>query len=107
MAALNAGALAAIVAVMQAHVGVAAVSETGCRALGNIACEFAAGQQNAVDAGALAAIVAAMQAHVHDTGVCELGCLALGNIVLVFSSAGRQLLMLVLSWLLLQQCGRT
>ena len=86
-AAVDAGAVAAVIAAMRAHAGVSGVAHRGCRALLNIA-SIPAGALAAIDAGAPTAVVAAMRAHAGVSGVAQYGCWALLNIA--FLPAGQQ-----------------
>jgi hypothetical protein len=69
---LVAGAAAAVVAVLRAHVGVAGVAEWGLRALASVACSDC-GRDASVAAGAVPAALVSLQAHVGVAGVAEWG----------------------------------
>jgi hypothetical protein len=86
-AAVDAGAVAAIVATMRAHADDSDVAYRGCLALRNIAM-LPAGGQVAIDAGAPATIVAVMRAHASVAGIASYGCSALG--VIAVYPAGHQ-----------------
>ena len=82
--AVDAGALTAVVAAMQAHPQVVGVQGVGIGALlfvcSGINAAAPARKQRAVAAGALEAVVAAMQAHPQEVGVQQRGCVALSNV---------------------------
>ena len=82
--AVEAGALTAVVAAMEAHPQVVGVQEVGVGALlfvcSGINAAAPARKQRAVAAGALEAVVAAMQAHPQEVGVQQRGCVALSNV---------------------------
>ena len=73
-------AVAALVAGMQAHLGVAAVQQECISALVHITAVSSAGADAVVAAGGVAAVVAGMRAHVEVAKVQELGITALANI---------------------------
>jgi hypothetical protein len=76
----DSGALAAIVAAMNKHEGVADVALSGCRALRNLVWLLEAGQEAAVDTGAPAAIISALRAFVANADMCENASAAIWNI---------------------------
>ena len=89
----DAGALEVIVKAMEHHRSAsAAVTETGCLAIGNIVAGMdesgVARKQRAADAGALAAIVNGMQTHLETAAVQEYGNFAIGNICFAADEAG-------------------
>jgi len=89
--AIAAGISPALVEVMGAHPGSAAVQALACRALINITAgtdaQSYARRQAAVDAGALPQIVAVMRAHTASATVQQHACLAVG---IVTASVGAQ-----------------
>ena len=72
-----AGGIEAVVAAMNAHMGVADVQEYGCGALGVIAAMADENQVKVAAAGGIEAVVAAMKAHRGVADVQKEGCLAL------------------------------
>jgi hypothetical protein len=86
-AAIDAGTVAAVVAAVRTHAGVADVAGCGCWALWKIA-DLPAGQQATIDEGAPAIIVAAMRVHESIAYVEHFGCRGLANIAVL--PAGKQ-----------------
>mmetsp|Transcript_17449 Transcript_17449/g.41497 ORF Transcript_17449/g.41497 Transcript_17449/m.41497 type:complete len:95 (-) Transcript_17449:214-498(-) len=80
---MEAGALEAVVAAMQAHPQAVGVQEMGCMALCNVCSGIDAAaparRQRATEAGALEAVTAAMRAHPQAAVVQEHACAALIN----------------------------
>lgn len=90
--AADAGALSALVKVMQIHSELPSVQGVCCLSIGNIVAGMdEAGvvrKQLAADAGALEAVANAMQVHAEDSTVIEYGCFAMGNICFAADAAG-------------------
>eukprot|EP00964_Phaeocystis_antarctica_P026839 scaffold15104_cov59-Phaeocystis_antarctica.AAC.3 len=87
-AAVEAGALEAVVEAMRAHPGDESVQEQGCCTLAFICCGLGAAElARAAEAGAIEAVVAAMRAH-PQVDVQEQGCRALASMCGGFDEAG-------------------